>query len=121
MISAKRYEDAVTGRELAPSERVRAFTFPGGPGEEDMRVKMNIKDLLEARSMGIPPGLRVLGTLERSWLKPYHQIAPPHFLYPTDQDYVGSRRVFAAFLNSLVKKNMLAIGLLQPKKNASPY
>lgn len=121
MVPVKQYSDLDTNRILGPHERVRAYTFPGDPSTGQTRVHLTTEELIKARTMGLQPGLRLLGTLPRSWLKPYHQIANPHFLYPTDQLYTGSRLAFASFLASLLKKDKLAIGLLMPKKNGVPY
>lgn len=113
--------DFETGHTLSRKDIVRAFAFQGNPGQSQTRVQPPEAAVIRARTMGLQPSLKLIGTLPRNWLKPHHQITNPYFLYPNDLEYVGSRTAFAAFRASLVKRDQLAIGLLMPKRNHAPY
>ncbi|KDN49229.1 SPOC domain-like protein [Tilletiaria anomala UBC 951] len=118
--SKSTYEDASTGKRLSESDRYKAFSF-GETMETSRKIEFTPEEMNEAKTLGMSPSLRLIGTLPQNRLKVWHNISHASFIYPAEQNYTGSRCTFAAFHASLLKKDKIALGLLCPRKDTSPY
>ena len=55
-----------------------------------------------------------------SMLPIWANLRPSTFIYPSEEDYVGSTRVFAALHRKLLKDQLMGLAWFIPRKNAAP-
>jgi ATP-dependent DNA helicase 2 subunit 1 len=75
-----------------------------------------IKDLKKFES----PVLRVIGFKPQSMLPFWASIKKSTFIYPSEEHYVGSTRVFVAFWKKLLKDKIMGLAWYIARSNASP-
>ncbi|KAH9948578.1 ku70-like protein [Amylocystis lapponica] len=91
-------------------------TVPAGS-----RVFYTSEEVRSFRTMGLNPGIRLLGFKDRSELAFEDNIKHSLFIYPTKWcTYSGSKRTFSALLRTMVKKKKLALVLSVTRRNAAP-
>jgi ATP-dependent DNA helicase 2 subunit 1 len=73
----------------------------------------------ELKNFG-PPGLRIIGFKPQSQLPFWASMNKSTFIYPSEDDYVGSTRVFTALWQKLLKDEKMGIAWYIARKNASP-
>lgn len=66
------------------------------------------------------PVIRIIGFKPLSALPIWANIKHPSFIYPSEEDYIGSTRVFSALQQKLIKSEKLALVWFIPRKNAAP-
>jgi ATP-dependent DNA helicase 2 subunit 1 len=71
------------------------------------------------RSFG-DPVIRIIGFKPITALPFWASIKHPTFIYPSEEDYVGSTRVFSALHQKLLGDQKMAIVWFIPRRNASP-
>jgi ATP-dependent DNA helicase 2 subunit 1 len=71
------------------------------------------------RSFG-DPVIRILGFKPMSALPFWASVKHPTFIYPSEEDYIGSTRVFSALYQKLLGDGKIAIVWFIPRRNASP-
>ena len=150
-VSKPFYEDADTGKRLAPDERVKAFNFGNAPingsipagtpniagaaaGDDDddddvqvvapprpSKVELTDEEMRAAKTLDMQPGMKLIGFMDQKWLQPEDNIVHANFLRPTDQELVGSNCAFASILKYMLVREKLAIALLLPRAGVSPY
>lgn len=76
-------------------------------------------ELKEIRNFG-PPGLRVIGFKPASALRFMDNVRPATFIYPSEAEFVGSTRVFAALHKKLQDSDKIGIGWFISRRNATP-
>ncbi|KZO99302.1 ku70-like protein [Calocera viscosa TUFC12733] len=74
----------------------------------------------ELRSMDLEPGIKILGFKDRSELTFFDNIKHSTFIYPSEDEYTGSTRTFAALLHSLSKKEKIGIALAVTRRGYTP-
>ncbi len=119
-ISKPFYEDSNTGKRLASDERVKAFSF-GETATQRSKVELTPEEMTEAKTLGISPGMKLIGMVDSGWLQPEDNISHASFIRPTDQELVGSQCAFAAMLKYMLRKDKIAIAMLVPRAGVSPY
>ncbi|KAJ6486472.1 SPOC like C-terminal domain-containing protein [Mycena vitilis] len=77
-------------------------------------------DIRSFRTLGLEPGLKLLGFKDRSELLFEDNIKHSLFIYPDEMTYAGSKRTFSALLKSMVKKKKMGLVLSLTRRNASP-
>ncbi|KAJ6615653.1 Ku DNA-binding complex Ku70 subunit [Mycena sp. CBHHK59/15] len=105
----------------------------GAPAEEDdeasagtravkpgQRPFFTAEDVRSFRTLGLEPGLKLLGFKDRSELMFEDNIKHSQFIYPDEMAYAGSKRTFSALLKSMVKKDKIGLVLSLTRRNASP-
>ncbi|KAL4402874.1 ATP-dependent DNA helicase II subunit 1 [Malassezia pachydermatis] len=110
---------ADTGDVVQPSdmEQVYDVSKDNSPRSHVAFTNDEIKSL---RQFGCIPSLRLLGFKDRSTLHFYENLKHSYFLYPSDLEQPGSKRVFAALLQSMLSKNKVALTLFMSRDNVIP-
>ncbi|KDQ58968.1 hypothetical protein JAAARDRAFT_33696 [Jaapia argillacea MUCL 33604] len=84
------------------------------------RVFYTAEEVREFRTMGLEPGIKLLGFKDRSELTFEDNTRHSTFIYPDEMKYSGSKRTFSALLKSMVKKKKFGLVLVLLKRNSSP-
>lgn len=77
------------------------------------------KELGEIGDFGVT-GLVLVGFKPLSSFRKENIMRAPSFVYPDDKSYTGSTAVFTQLLNSMVKKEVLAIALVSLRRGSAP-
>jgi ATP-dependent DNA helicase 2 subunit 1 len=105
--------NARTGKEVEKTEMKYYLPYGGAKVEftrsevDEMKIKMQ-------------PGIFLLGFKPRSWLKDYYNVSHSYFIYPDESSMTGSITAFTALLESMLKKNVIAICRTQFRANSGP-
>lgn len=67
-----------------------------------------------------PPGIRIIGFKPQSLLPHWASVNKSTFIFPSEEDYVGSTRVFAALWQKLLKDDKMGLAWYIARKNATP-
>ncbi|RFU34070.1 hypothetical protein B7463_g2326, partial [Scytalidium lignicola] len=102
-----------TGRALEKAEIRKAYKFGGG------HVFFTPEELKELKNFGHPV-LRIIGFKPQSMLPLWASIKKSTFIYPSEEDYVGSTRVFSALWQKLLKDKKMGLGWYIARSNAAP-
>ncbi|KAJ7129186.1 SPOC like C-terminal domain-containing protein [Mycena epipterygia] len=87
------------------------------PGQRPFYTPEEIRSF---RTLGLEPGLKLLGFKDRSELAFEDNIKHSQFIYPDEMAYAGSKRTFSALLKSMVKKKKMGLVLSLTRRNSSP-
>lgn len=103
-----------SARTLESLDVKKAYKFGGEYVffEED-EIKKKIKAFED-------PIIRVIGFKNRSLLKPWASLKKSIFIFPSEEGFVGSTRVFSALWQKLLKSNKMGIAWHIARKNANP-
>jgi ATP-dependent DNA helicase 2 subunit 1 len=102
-----------TAREVEKWEVQRAYKFGGEPvafTQEEQNTLRNFGD----------PVIRIIGFKPLAAIPPWASIKRPTFIYPSEEDYVGSTRTFSALHQVLLRDEKMALVWFVPRKNAAP-
>lgn len=66
------------------------------------------------------PCIRIIGFKPQSMLEFWANTKPSTFIYPSEDGYVGSTRVFSALQQKLLKDDKMGVAWFIPRKNAAP-
>ena len=102
-----------TARTVEKAEIRKAFKFGGETvsfSEEEMAKIKNFGD----------PVLRIIGFKPMSMLPIWANFRHNTFIYPSEEDFVGSTRVFSALQQKLAKDNKFGLAWFIPRRNAVP-
>lgn len=102
-----------TGRTLERAEIRKAYKFGGG------HVLFTPEELKELKNFGHPV-LRLIGFKPQSMLPSWASIKKSTFIYPSEEDYVGSTRVFSALWQKLLKDKKMGLAWYIARANAAP-
>ena len=102
-----------TARTVDKVEIKKAYKFGGGT------VLFTPEEQKELRNFG-PPVLRIVGFKPQSMLPDWASVHKSTFIFPSEEDYVGSTRVFAALWQKLLKDKKMGVAWYISRKNASP-
>jgi ATP-dependent DNA helicase 2 subunit 1 len=109
--TAKMVED--TGRDVQSGDVKKAYKFGGA------QVLFTPDEQKELKNFG-PPVLRIIGFKPQSMLPMWAAIKKSTFIYPSEEDYIGSTRVFAALWQKLLKDKKMGVAWYIARKNAAP-
>jgi ATP-dependent DNA helicase 2 subunit 1 len=109
--SAQIAED--TAKTVQKAEIKKAYKFGG---EQVLFTKEEQKEL---KNFG-PASLRIIGFKPRSMLPFWASVDKSTFIYPSEEDYVGSTRVFAALWQKLLKDEKMGLAWYVARVNAKP-
>ena len=109
-----------TTREVEKGALKKAYKFGGefvyfSPEEHQQLKKWDMGPEWKE-----PKGLRIIGFKPRSMLPPWASIKRSMFIFPSEEGYVGSTRVFSALWQKLLKDDKMAIAWLISRINAHP-
>ncbi|KAJ5626721.1 hypothetical protein N7528_004148 [Penicillium herquei] len=102
-----------TAHTVEKSETRKAYKFGGG------QISFTPDELTVLRDFG-EPVIRIIGFKSLDSLPIWANVKHPTFIYPTEEDYIGSTRVFSALQQKLLKDNKLALVWFIPRKKAVP-
>jgi ATP-dependent DNA helicase 2 subunit 1 len=102
-----------TARTVEQVEIKKAFKFGGE------QIPFTPDEVLQLRHFG-DPGIRIIGFKPLSMLPMWANLRPSTFIYPSEDDYVGSTRVFAALHAKLLKDQKMGLAWYIARKNATP-
>ena len=102
-----------TARTVEKVEIRKAYKFGGD------KVLFTPEELKDIRSFG-DPIIRIIGFKPISMLPIWANCRTPMFVYPAEEDYVGSTRVFSALFQTLRKQEKMAICWCVTRRNAVP-
>ncbi|KAL8682613.1 MAG: hypothetical protein Q9186_001386 [Xanthomendoza sp. 1 TL-2023] len=102
-----------TARTIGKVEIKKAYKFGGE------QVLFTPEEITSIRNFG-DPCIRILGFKPMSMLPIWANLRPATFLYPSEEDYIGSTRVFAALHAKLLASQKLGITWYIARKNAAP-
>jgi ATP-dependent DNA helicase 2 subunit 1 len=102
-----------TARTVEKWEIRKAYKFGGE------QVAFTPEEQKSLRNFG-EPVIRIIGFKSLSALPFWASIKHPTFIYPTEEDYVGSTRVFSALHQKLLNDEKLALVWFIARRNAAP-
>ena len=103
-----------TARPIVDKSEIRkAYKFGGE------QIIFTPNEIASLRHFG-EPGIRIIGFKPVSMLPIWANVRPATFLYPSEEDYVGSSRVFAALHTKLLRDNKIGLAWFVARKNAVP-
>lgn len=102
-----------TGQEVEKADIRKAYKFGGE------QVSFTIEEQQALRNFG-DPVIRIIGFKPLSALPIWANVKHPSFIYPSEENYIGSTRVFSALQQKLLDSEKLALVWFIPRKNASP-
>lgn len=102
-----------SSRVVEKVEIKKAFKFGGE------QIAFTPEEITELRNFG-NPGIRIVGFKPISMLPIWANLRPSTFIYPSEDDYVGSTRVFAALQRKLLEDKKMGIAWYVARKNAAP-
>ncbi|KAI4215346.1 MAG: hypothetical protein LQ351_002246 [Letrouitia transgressa] len=102
-----------TARTVEKVEIKKAFRFGG---EQIVFTKDEISQL---RNFG-DPVIRIIGFKPIAMLPIWANLRPATFIYPSEDDYVGSTRVFSALWQKLLEDEKMGIVWYIARRNAAP-
>ncbi|KAI1965982.1 ATP-dependent DNA helicase II subunit 1 [Ophidiomyces ophidiicola] len=102
-----------SAREVEKWEIRKAYKFGGD------HISFTQEEQSTLRNFG-DPVIRVVGFRPMSSLPIWASTKHPTFIYPSEEGFVGSTRVFSALQQTLSKKEKYALVWFIPRKNAAP-
>lgn len=102
-----------TARTIEKVEIKKAYKFGGE------QITFTPEEVTQLRHFG-DPGIRILGFKPTSMIPIWANEKPSTFIYPSEDDFVGSTRVFSALQQKLLKDRKVGITWFVPRKNATP-
>lgn len=102
-----------SARTVEKYEIRKAYSFGGE------QVLFTPEEMKELRNFG-DPVIRLIGFKPESMLPMWANIKQSTFLYPNEDNYIGSTRVFSALYQKLVKSKLMALTWFIPRRNATP-
>ncbi|KAJ5573516.1 uncharacterized protein N7459_007943 [Penicillium hispanicum] len=102
-----------TAHTVEKSEIRKAYKFGGE------QVSFTTEEQQALRGFG-DPVVRIIGFRPLSDLPIWANVKHPSFIYPSEEDYIGSTRVFSALQQKLLKDEKMAVVWFIPRKNATP-
>jgi len=102
-----------TARTIEKTEVRKAFKFGGET------ITFTQDELKTIRNFG-DPILRIIGFKPIKSLPMWANYKPSSFIYPSEDEFVGSTRVFSALQQKLLKDQIMGLAWFIPRKNAVP-
>ncbi|MCJ1307617.1 ATP-dependent DNA helicase II subunit 1 [Agyrium rufum] len=102
-----------TARVVQKTEMKKAYKFGGE------QILFTPEELSTLRHFG-DPGITIIGFKPQSMLPFWANLKNATFIYPSEEDYVGSTRVFSALQQKLLKDEKMAVAWFVARKNAAP-
>lgn len=101
------------GRPVEKHEIKKAYKFGGE------QVAFTPEEVSSLRNFG-DPIIRIIGFKPMSMLPIWASVKQSTFIYPSEEEYVGSTRVFSALQQKLLKDEKMAVAWFIARKNAAP-
>jgi ATP-dependent DNA helicase 2 subunit 1 len=105
--------DEDTARSIEKTEIRRAFKFGGET------VSFSLEEMAKIKDFG-DPIIRIIGFKPLKLLPLWATVGKSTFIYPSEELYIGSTRVFAALHRKLLKDGKFGLAWYVPRRNATP-
>lgn len=102
-----------TARTVEKVEVRKAFKFGGET------ITFTPEELAQIKNFG-DPVLRIIGFKPQTMIPTWANTRGPTFIYPSEEEYVGSTRVFSALYQKLLKDKKVALAWYIARRNAIP-
>lgn len=102
-----------TARAVEKAEIRKAYKFGGET------VSFSKEEMSQIRNFG-DPVLRIVGFKPISMLPVWANTRPSTFIYPSEEEVIGSTRVFSALQQKLLSSDKMGVAWFVPRKNATP-
>ncbi|KAF1822098.1 Ku DNA-binding complex, Ku70 subunit [Dissoconium aciculare CBS 342.82] len=102
-----------TARSVEKVEVRKAYKFGGET------ISFSLEELAKIKSFG-DPVLRIIGFKPLAALPTWAGVKQSTFIFPSEEDFVGSTRVFAALHAKLLKDQKMGIAWFIARRNAAP-
>ncbi|KAL8691758.1 MAG: hypothetical protein Q9218_003085 [Villophora microphyllina] len=102
-----------SARNVQKVEIKKAYKFGGS------QIFFSPEEISQLRNFG-DPIIRIIGFKPMSMLPFWANLKPPTFIYPSEEDVVGSTRVFSALWQKLLSSQKIGIVWFIARKNAAP-
>jgi ATP-dependent DNA helicase 2 subunit 1 len=102
-----------TARSVEKVEVRKAYKFGGET------ISFSLEELAKIKSFG-DPVLRIIGFKPLAALPTWAGVKQSTFIYPSEEDFVGSTRVFAALHAKLLKDQKMGVAWFIARRNAAP-
>ena len=112
-VGASTHHTEDTARTVEKVEIRKAFKFGGET------VSFTKEELSSIRNFG-DPTIRIIGFKPMSMLPVWASYRSSIFMYPSEEDYVGSSRVFSALQQKLLRDQKIGIAWFIARRNATP-
>ncbi|KAI0029416.1 SPOC like C-terminal domain-containing protein [Vararia minispora EC-137] len=116
-------DDILYGMTLgatAEDEDSRKHGFGSRVIDEGSRVFYTAEEVKSFRTLGLSPGLKLLGFKKRKELKFEDNVKHSVFIFPSEASYSGSKRTFSALIQAMLKKKRIALLLGIVRSNSQP-
>ncbi|EXJ83876.1 ATP-dependent DNA helicase 2 subunit 1 [Capronia coronata CBS 617.96] len=100
-------------KPIQKTEIRKAYTFGG------QKITFSDEEVKQLRNFG-DPVIRIIGFKPMSRLPLWANIKNSTFIYPSEEDYVGSTRVYSALHQKLFDDELFALTWFVPRRNATP-
>lgn len=100
-------------KPIQKTEIRKAYTFGG------QQITFTDEEVKQLRNFG-DPVIRIIGFKPMSKLPLWANIKNSTFIYPSEEDYIGSTRVYSALHHKLLKDELFALTWFVPRRNATP-
>ncbi|PPJ52463.1 hypothetical protein CBER1_10489 [Cercospora berteroae] len=105
--------DEATARTVEKTEVRRAYKFGGET------VSFSLEEMAKINDFG-EPTIRIIGFKLLKLLPTWANLEKSTFIYPSEESYVGSTRVFSALHQKLLRDQKFGLAWYIPRRNASP-
>lgn len=102
-----------TARTVEKVEIKKTYKFGGE------QIAFTPDEVAALRHFG-DPGIKIIGFKSVELLPFWANLKPSTFIYPSEDGYVGSTRVFAALQQKLLKDGKMGVAWFVARKNATP-
>jgi len=102
-----------TARTVEKTEIKKAYKFGGEYVYFSPQEQKALKDFG-------PPTIRIIGFKKRSMIPIWASVKKSTFIFPSEEGYVGSTRVFSSLWQKLLKDDKVGIAWYVPRVNAVP-
>jgi len=102
-----------TARTVEKTEIRSAYEFGGES------ISFTDEEMAKIKNFG-DPVIRIIGFKPLSMLPIWAQVKQNYFIYPSEEDYVGSTRVFSALHQKLLRDQKMGLAWFIARRNASP-
>lgn len=102
-----------TARTVEKTEIRKAYKFGGDQISFIPEEQQTLRDFGE-------PIIRIIGFKPLTALPFWANVKHPTFIYPSEEDYVGSTRVFSALHQKLLRDKKVGLVWFIPRRNAAP-
>lgn len=109
-----------TGKLLDPASQVyHAFSLGFDTTQRNV-VRFTPQEIAALKTSGLKPMLKVLGFKDRPALRFWENVKHAVFIFPTEAEYLGSQRAFAALLKVMLDKGKIGIGVFMSRPHSIP-